>query len=356
MKLSHRPAQIFSSVLAASALLGCTGDPGVGDRTAALGECDEGGWECSSNSPEIDHYGFHDLNLFGLPNSANITIEVINGRAQIVKDGISYDLMVKESRIMGARKGVPVLMGQDLQRAEIRLVLNGAPDYVIRIESVRATVFPYGDPDPLEAYTLSWYGPKLAPDSKRNVCRAVSSATSAPAAKRALPPRLDPDLLNLDKLESVVFEGDRYDAQNKTTEPNFDDSWFNIGCAGHTLAKLQLMRHTLAASAPHYDISHEDRQATLKLLTADYCGTGRPFTIAGVKLVWQGDLMSFRSTPWKIEARWSSKGATCLTLPRLWSQDPDIVNQIASECSIPACDDEDPYKYNGASRVSALVP
>ena len=356
MKSLSRRSRLFPYAIAASALLGCS-DTELGQSRGALGQCDEQEWECSSNSPEIDHYGFHELNLFGERNSSNIAIESFGGRSQIVKNGQSYDLMVKESRIMGAYKGSPVLTGAALVGAEIRLVLNGAPDYVIRIEGVRAIKFPYGTPDPLEAYTLSWYGPNLAPDSKRNVCKAVSSAASVPsklAASRTRPPVLDPELLNLGKLESVVFEGDRINAGAKTMHPFFDDAWFNIGCAGHTLAKLHLMRHTLGGSAPSFGITHEEQQATLKLLTADYCGRGRPFTIAGVPLVWQGDVMTYRSTPWKLEARWNENGATCLNLPRLSLQDPDVAAQIAAECAIPTCSDGDPYSYGNALRVSSL--
>ncbi len=352
---SSTAALLFSGALAAG-LLGCALGDELESHTAALGECDETSWGCSSNSPEIDHYGFHELNLNGMPNTSNVAITSIGGVSQIVRNGISYDLAVKESRILGMKKGQVALSGQALVGAEIRLVLGGQPDYVIRIEGVRDIVFPYGAQDRLEAYALSWYGPGVLPDSKRNVCKAVNTATqSSKTTFAAYRPPVDLEFFGLGKLESVVFEGDRIDAASKTTSDVFDDRWFNIGCAGHTLAKMHLMRHTLAAAAPQYGVDQRDRQATLKLLSGDYCGRGRPYTEAGVPLVWQGDLVSYRTTPRVLEARWTEKGATCLDLPRLYARYPDIATRIAQECNLAPCSSSDPFAFDGALRVSSLV-
>lgn len=72
--------------------------------------------------------------------------------------------------------------------------------------------------------------------------------------------------------EAIVFETDRFDAASKTMDPVGDPRWFNIGCAGHTLAKMHLTRNTIASGAAAHGVSANDRQATLKMLVADYCG------------------------------------------------------------------------------------
>ena len=49
--------------------------------------------------------------------------------------------------------------------------------------------------------------------------------------------------------EIVVFEGDRIDAARQTMQLTANDSWFNIGCAGHTLSKLRLTQNTIHGPA-----------------------------------------------------------------------------------------------------------
>ena len=53
-----------------------------------------------------------------------------------------------------------------------------------------------------------------------------------------------------------------------TLNSRADSGWFNIGCAGHTLSKMYLTRNTLA-SQDAMSGQWEERQATLKMLTAD---------------------------------------------------------------------------------------
>jgi hypothetical protein len=97
------------------------------------------------------------------------------------------------------------------------------------------------------------------------------------------------------------------------------------------------------------------------MLVADYCNTGDPFTVAGQKLVWQGDAVSFFSPPGLLEARWTEAGAACLFAPRMLfpttplgaTEFPDIVNQIKAVCLPAPCPDLDPLHPNGADRVSA---
>lgn len=331
-------------------------DAELGTVSAALGECDESSWGCSSNSPEVDHYGFHELNVYGAggPNSPLAGFVTVNGRAKIYKGTKVYDLVVKDSRIRGYSAGRLALYGDALVGAEMRVKIGRAADYVIRIEGYRPLRLPYGTYATIEAYQLSWYSSVYEPNGKRNICKAPVVVTPPPSPTPD--PELHPELLNMRSGETLVFEGDRFDSDNLTTSDAYDSSWVNFGCAGHTLAKMHLMRHTLSANATAHAITWQDRQATLKLLAADYCGIGRPFTEAGVPLTWQGDVVTYRSAPMVLEARWTENGATCLNVPRLAASQPDILSRIATVCGSvpPACPNAGSFGFEGALRVSAL--
>jgi hypothetical protein len=141
---------------------------------------------------------------------------------------------------------------------------------------------------------------------------------------------------------ALVFQWDRYDAAAKTvTETAAEDPWFNIACAATAPAKMHLMRHTRAGSYNDawviaYDTTVKQRQTMLKMLTADYCGTGHSFTTDGVPLVYNANQPWYREdTSWVAqEALWDASGALCLDNPRYAT-----TTEIASTCGYlpPSC-------------------
>lgn len=346
---------------------------------AQIGECDTE-WVCGSNSPEIDHYGFHELHLEGDKNREQFQIVTKDGLAQIWKGGVGYTLKVLGSRIYGFdKKGFPVLSGLGLQGSEIRLLHNGETSYTIRIEAVRAIRYAVASQDDsLEAYALSWYDENgNPPNGKRLVCEPptilpanvsglgeAGDPTGSIDRRSVVRPHPDADeLLGMNPGETVVFEGDRIDAATKTMGAEFNTTWINFGCAGHTLAKMHLTRHTKASNSAAYGISDDDRQATLKMMVADYCGDGTPFTIAGERVRWKGGLVGFFTQPSALEARWSSQGAVCLHQPRLKGSTHPLALElfgtsvevaIERHCpkQIPVCSDLDVNNFDGASRIS----
>lgn len=305
---------------------------------------------CGYNSPEIDFEGFHELSI--APGQRNEQGFSISGFRQA---GRSYRLAVVRSRFV-ASDGVTELSGKDLVGAEILLDHPGPYDYVIRIAEVGEMIAPFTGAS-IETYVLEYKraiagqtldDPNLA---WVNVCGGV-----------ALPgPDAWWETLGQDVLHTILIQGDRYDVTTMTTRPWAEAEWFNLGCAGHTLSKLHLTGNTLAADpwAPH-----AERQATLKLLVADYCGDGVPFTVAGQALVWQGGRVGYFAPPVQLEARWDEHGATCLDTPRLATpttpegaeQFPDIEAAIAKWCRVrpPPCQKQDPFEFDGALRVSAV--
>ena len=85
--------------------------------------------------------------------------------------------------------------------------------------------------------------------------------------------------------------------------------------------------------------SPEEREATLRMIRADYCGDGTSHTLLKTPIVWADD-RGF--VPWDsdandpvLEAHWSDEGALCLGKPRVAGGAPD-----PSECDPPPCGEE----------------
>lgn len=130
---------------------------------------------------------------------------------------------------------------------------------------------------------------------------------------------------------AVFWKGDRYApktgkifASNAAVGP-----WFNISCAGEAPIKM-LRARTGGAVAPLSPVGQ--RQATLNMFTAAYCGpSGERYTKLGKSIAWS-DL----SGPSAIgavashEAVWSEAGAECISMPRM-------VTLAEINCSIPKC-------------------
>jgi ADYC domain len=297
-----------------------------------------------SNSDELIHYNIHELNLKGLANTKGASLATSLGHAQIyTAAGVGYDLQVKSGKITGTRHGLVMIAGQQLVGTKM-VVTTPTEMFDIHITAVREAVYPIGSASPLELYVMEWtmHGGTFG----KNVCNGAGET-------------LDRfDWMSMHPDETLVFEGTRFDPDTMTDRQTFDADWFNFGCAGHTLAKMRLTRNT----APD-NLDWRSRQATLKLLVADYCGTGTPFTVAGVPLRWKGGLMYYFTPPTAVEARWTEAGATCLGTPRLLQLDPpseyfpDLLGSILAECpSIRFCSGPElDVDYTGTElRVSAL--
>jgi RNA polymerase sigma-70 factor (ECF subfamily) len=310
---------------------------------------------CGFNSPEMDHYGFHELHERGDKNSEGFAI-----RGFRAKDGSDLALDVTKNRLSGydAVNG-RTLRGHDLIGAWILIERDGSDEYIVRIQDVGQIAFPIGTPRAVETYVLEW----------------IPSLNFVPVEEAGIdwvnvcdPQDVDPppdvpwwESFGQRPVDSILFEGDRFELDTMTTKPGADADWFNIGCAGHTLAKLFLTRNTLASNPV---ATHDERQATLKMLVGDYCNIGKPFTVAGQALAWQGGLVNFYATPVSLEARWNANGAMCIDTPRMANpttqagaaEFPDIWQAIKDHCGTltpPPCDPAHGYDFAGAERVSA---
>lgn len=340
--------RIMSLVLAIT-VVGCGGSTlDLEDIGQLAGSCPIANPSCN-NSDEVAHYGILDLNLNGKENLQGIKIYAKNDRAQIFDvNGTAFDLYVEQGYLIGRDQTGGVLAGGALQDATIALVDKDGPVFDVHVKTVRTIPYPVGDPDLLEVYTLTWNYPGQTAPVEKNMC-------NYPLFFNGNKDREWHELQGMDSEESLVFEGDRINGVSKTMslDADFDPVWFNIGCAGHTLAKLRQLRHTTESqSKPDW----AGRQAAFKMLVADYCGTGRAFTVAGTPLRWMGGDVVFASPPQVLEARWTETGATCVNVPRLEANPsllyPDIWSAIHEECTPPPCANPDVDDFDGAKRVS----
>lgn len=108
-----------------------------------------------------------------------------------------------------------------------------------------------------------------------------------------------------------------------------------VACVGQAAAKMKLFdyhpRGTKQATV-------DQRLATLRMITADYCGDGTSFTQAGVHVAWR-NLGGEVQPPYaekSMEAYWGPNGAICLTRPRVVA-----IDDVLERCAIPSCADVD---------------
>lgn len=272
---------------------------------------------CGTNSPEAGGKLFWELNERGLPNNEGIHI------VEFEKWGVRYRPDVVNGR----------LLGRDLTTGAVTLTNVAGANFLLEdaetgrqfnVEVASFTTMPmWARPQAQGAATPSTYDYKLfysSPDGeKRNLCNAA---------------------LDSDTFSAVLFDDDRIDPDNLRVYAQQAD-WFTIGCARSALAKQHLSANTKAGanaigrnttSFPMPTLG--ERTAWLKMLTADYCGTGVPFTVAGVELHYKDVDGAMNSAPttfsWstKIEALWTENGATCLNTPRVELSSLDLAGEV----------------------------
>ncbi len=316
---------------------------------------------CGFNSPEIDHNGFHELAKDGSENEQGFAI------TQFVKSGRTYQLDVSNGELSGTRRGSPRLEHAALVGAEIYLALNGRDSYRIRISAIGRVPYLVAPAGWVETYVLEYGRSQFGetPMDWANVCGGrwapPEEISTGPVGDLHVPG--NPETYGQLAIEAILFDQDRIDMATKTLNNRGDAGWFNIGCAGHTLSKMHLTHNTIASQGATASGRWAERQATLKLLTADYCGDGTAFTVAGQRLDWQGGGVTYYSPPLALEARWTEDGAVCLDTPRMTQPStpegaaayPDIEGLIAQHCQRPPpCGDSNPMNMSRSYRVSAL--
>jgi hypothetical protein len=330
---------LVAGLAIAGVLAGCNGTgrlPPVSARAeAVLDPCDD--FYCGNNSPIVVGGPFWDLDAGGQPNSAGLSILPGGFRDA---NGKLMTIDIDRDVLRGNRNG-KLVQSADLIGATLHLAhANDNFTYYLLLRAIGETPFrvaPASNRN-VQTYSFVYYREDQDPIEAKDLCPATSDSDP-------------PDISG----HAVIFRGDQYDKDLKTvTELGFDTSWFNISCAGTAIAKLHLMRHTLASADADHFAKVPQRQALLKMFVADYCNTGRPFTVRGIDLrfQWQQDWQEehgFDESNQVPEAVWTERGAVCLSHPRMLGV-PDrgygtvTTSEIAAECDPigltlpPTCD------------------
>ena len=325
-------------------------------------------WLCGSNDPRVTSSiaglsQFHELNKTGIANKEGMTVLGLDVPAAPGRAAGTYNVDVTGAKLYGKKSGLSTLSGAGLVGTSILVKWAGRTNK-LKIIAVGTTKLWPDTGATAETYRIDQRDQDETDDSVpwTNLCSMAES----------LPPDdggMGGPLLGMNKWSVVLYEGERVDSVSKVISAGSTD-WFNIGCAGHVLAKTFLTRHTWASQGGGYTNTRDQRQAMLRMYVADYCGDGTPFTQSGEPLGWVDDKNWFSYlflTP-KLEARWGPNGATCLEVPRMAETDtagkaffPDIEAAIAKRCKRPpTCTAKDgsvdPTKFFGTHIVSANPP
>jgi hypothetical protein len=315
-------------------------------------DCDT--WGCGTNSPTVgDGLLFDELDASGAePNRGGLRIvEARLGEG----GGAAWGTLVKVSvvrhfLVADTLDGSTRYHDGQLRGLTVKLHHDIKGDYELKIAEVypQSLYFWSGSFELVPSYAI--LSRKIDEPFKEYACRNV-------------PLGIDPHWTGIEH-NAIVFQGDRYNADAKTvTETSSTDPWFNIACAATAPAKMHLMRHTQAGSynawtGEWFWTSVKQRQAMLKMFTADYCGTGFSFTVDGQHLTYQDAnhwYNEFDASYVSQEALWTSEGALCLDEPRRAD-----INYVYAKCNrtLPSCQSFTawpPWEWS-AHVMSANVP
>jgi hypothetical protein len=288
--------------LLVSLLLGCT-QPLDLEEVEQAGGCSDI-W-CGMNSSKLGAIYTHYFRTDGQPTDDGFTITHVT-----TATGLPASLRVVEGEFELWAGKAGRFRGAQVNGARIFISHDSGLQFVIGIERATTTSYWANTAALHWTYELLW-SPVVDGDYKvfENVC------TNPPVSRW--------DAMGMETYTSLVFEGDQINGGSKTVSGYTDRSVFNIGCAGHALAKMALTGHTYSAAANAGLVTTpSQRQTFLKMITGDYAGDGSPFTVPGTQLDWTSSLgwLPYARPSGTLEARWSPSGAVCLDTPRLVAQ------------------------------------
>lgn len=305
--------RIAGCLLTAALSLGCDAnsyeDLALEERTGS-GSADCGRWRCGFNAAQVNGRSLQSLNLQGVANAAGIRVVGFTPPAGQVPTG--FTLTVEGDEFV-ARRGATTLRRAALVGSKLWVQVELGVVLPVSFAGFEAVPSWAADAEPIAAYTLLFpaVGELLG---VKNVC---SGSLTDPLASAV-----------------TVLGGETYDDAGKTVRAD-QAGWFTLACAGSAAAKMKLMGY---APQTEFDGSGApstvaQRQATLKMITADYCGTGQSYTQTGTPVVWRNQAGSVDGSNWHVpgavEAVWDEHGARCLGATRITG------TQVG--CVLPSC-------------------
>ena len=280
--------------------------------------------ECGGNAASVGHLRIGEIHIDGDTNTGQVNNWGVWLDGFHAPDGqTGYHIEVRRGAFI-ASNGVDTLRGQQLIGSSFFFTDLGG--VTVRVEIM--------DVDNHDTWTEQGYAIRRY---KLGMFRAATN-TYSPICQ---------DAVDLDDEDAwaVLVSDERYSWASKMVDITgaAAEDWFNIACRGNALYKMKFMGYDPEPpNVGPYATTPTQRQATLKMLTADYCGTGKSFTEDDQPLSWQNkDGWSYNvdvdSVP--SEAVWDAQGARCLGTPRLG---PEKTQEIIAECQsanvvLPPC-------------------
>ena len=280
------------------------------EATTADGDPEFRCLECVFNSPSVNDFGAGDMRVDGLPNEDGVSFAGIRST-----EGMVYDLEIIDDEFAAQTSG-GLLMGAQLVGWDLLLDTGGdiIPVHIYAAETQASWADGAAS---FTKYALNY--PSQDPGIRHNICPSYL---------------LDPEIAVV-----TLIRNERYDRAAIEVIPNQTD-WVTLACEDEATFKMKRMNY-----GPNDDFggaqpaSVAQRQATLKMITADYCGVGHSFTQQGTPLHWRNTANNVDSCVGgdctSIEAVWTENGALCVRNPRLYKNSIEDIRAICPE--IPAC-------------------
>ncbi|MBZ5711642.1 ADYC domain-containing protein [Nannocystis pusilla] len=263
-------------------------DPGVEFRDTSWG-CGSG---CPTNSPHANQYDVPELNLDGLPNFDGVTLVGF-------RDGADnfYELTATDDElILLDAQGNPSKAGQGLTGLRIELGNALGETEYIHVLGYTSLIESWAvGTKPMSAYALAYADTETG--RLVNVCPDYYADPYATVV--------------------TIIDGERYDGTTKSVMPN-EAGWITLACEGQAVYKMKRLGY-----GPHINFANtpkpstvEQRNATLRMITATYCGHSKNFTSytqEGTKILWANQVgnVDWRKAGALPEAVWDQNGAVC---------------------------------------------
>ncbi|MDC0675496.1 ADYC domain-containing protein [Nannocystis radixulma] len=268
---------------------------------------------CPPNSPRTNDFRLPELRRSGLPNAEGlyaVGLRDTNGTLYAF-DAVDDEFVARDTN------GANVASGGDLVGWDL-VVSDGVNTIDIHIRAHDAEIDSKADNgDPISAYALAFDTDEV-PVETLNLCPDFRDEPDRPTV--------------------TLIVGERYDPEGKLVIANQPD-WVTLACEDEALFKMKHLNY-----GPNDDFDGlgapatvAQRQATIKMITADYCGSGYSFTAQGTHVHWENHSRHVAAVGLpddaKFEAAWTADGALCLGTPRLVE-----VADVELMCELPPCD------------------
>jgi hypothetical protein len=278
-------------------------------------------WGCNDNGALMGLYSFWEGNTDQLETPQHLKFRDFVIAGVPYKPYVIGDRLIVKNPTHGTREGMQLQGGYfevDTPTGMFRIrILQVHP------QATSPVKFWVGSKTGVETYELTYDLPGGIP-SNRNLCWNPPDGDSTEGGDH-----------NWNApVETILFTGDRYSDVKRLvtdTSPVTTAGWFNFACAGSTLAKLHLNRHTSAGAEIGYTTTKAERTTMIKMYASDHCGDGTVWTDYGTPLRWQNSKgwNKFSGMEIAFESRWTETGAQCLDTHRLG---PTQANAIIAHC------------------------